>query len=117
MSSWATPEGTRYAPARAPGGIFFNVGKGAMCIMLVVRSMPSREARHRPTPLPRSQLRDQHPRRNALEATVQADPGLRIRAARVGGGTTRDADLRSWGLWYGWDQNSLDVGPPSMSAP
>lgn len=28
------------------------------------------------------------------------------------GGTTRDADLRSPELWYGWDHNSLGVGPP-----
>ena len=47
-----------------------------------------------------------------MEAVVQADPGLRNRAARMGGGTAGDADLRSRGLWYGWDQNSLGVGPP-----
>ncbi|CAN0556113.1 unnamed protein product, partial [Laminaria digitata] len=53
-----------------------------------------------------------HPRRDALEAAVQADPGLRNRAARMGGGTIGDEDLRSRGLWYGWDQNSLGIGPP-----
>ena len=54
----------------------------------------------------------QHPRRDALEAAVQADPGLRNRAARMGGGTASDEDLRNQGLWYGRDQNSLGVGPP-----
>ena len=34
----------------------------------------------------------QHPTRDALEAAVQADPGLRNRAARLGGGTAGDAD-------------------------
>ncbi|CAN0472312.1 unnamed protein product, partial [Laminaria digitata] len=36
-----------------------------------------------------------HPRRDALEAAVQADPGLRNRAARMRGGTIDDEDLRS----------------------
>ena len=54
----------------------------------------------------------QHPTRDALEAAVQADPGLRNRAACMGGGTADDADLRSRGLWYGLGQNSLGVGPP-----
>ena len=30
----------------------------------------------------------------------------------MGGGTIGDEDLRSRGLWYGWDQNSLGIGPP-----
>ena len=54
----------------------------------------------------------QNPRRDALEAAVQADPGLRNRAGRMGGGTIGDDDLRSRGLWYGWDENSLGIGPP-----
>ena len=29
----------------------------------------------------------------------------------MGGGTAGDTDLRSRGLWYGWDKNSLGVGP------
>ena len=28
------------------------------------------------------------------------------------GGGIGDEDLRSRGLWYGWDQNSLGIGPP-----
>ena len=48
-----------------------------------------------------------------MEATaVQADPGLRNRVTRMGGRTTGDADLRSRGLWYEWDQNILGSGPP-----
>ena len=54
----------------------------------------------------------QHPRRDALEAAVQADPGLRNRTGRMGGGSIGDEDLRSRGLWYRWDHNSLGIGPP-----
>ena len=42
-----------------------------------------------------------YPRRDALEAAVQADPGLRNQAARVGGGPIGDEDLLSQGRWYG----------------
>ena len=67
-----------------------------------------------PAPLrcPAVSCRAQHPRRDALEAAVQADPGLRNRAARMEVETAGDADLRSQGLWHGWDQTSLGVGPP-----
>ena len=53
-----------------------------------------------PTPLrcPAVSCRAQHPRRDALEAAVPADPGHRNRAARTGGGTAGDAELRSRGL-------------------
>ena len=37
----------------------------------------------------------QHPRRDALEAAVQADPCLRNRAGRMGGGGIGEEDLRS----------------------
>ena len=40
----------------------------------------------------------QHPRRDGLEEAVQAYPGLRNRASRIGGGITGDEDLRSRGL-------------------
>ena len=56
--------------------------------------------------------RAQHPRPDALEAAVQADPGLRNRVARMGGGTASDANHRHRGIRCGWDQNSLGVGPP-----
>ena len=61
---------------------------------------------------PAVSCRAQHPRRDALEEVIQVGPGLCNWAARMGGGTAGDADLRSRGLWYGWDQNSLGVGPP-----
>ena len=54
----------------------------------------------------------EHPRREVLEAAVQVDPGLRNRARRMQGETIGDEDLRSRGLGYGWDQNSLGIGPP-----
>ena len=47
-----------------------------------------------------------------MKAAVQADPDLRNRAGKMGGGTIGDEDLRSRGLWYGWDQNSLGIRPP-----
>ena len=67
-----------------------------------------------PAPLrcPAASFRAQHPRRDAPEAAVRADPGLRNRAAPMERGTAGDADLRSRGLWYRWDQNSLGVRPP-----
>ena len=48
----------------------------------------------KPAPLrcPAVRCRAQHARRDAFEAAVQADPGLRNRAARLGGGTAGDAD-------------------------
>ena len=49
----------------------------------------------------------QHPRRDALESAVQADPGLRHWGGWIGQRTVGDEDLRSRGLRYGWDQNSL----------
>ena len=69
---------------------------------------------HRPPVLgcPTINCGTQYRRRDALEAAVQADPVLRNCVAGMGGGTTRDADLRSRVIWYGWDQNSLGVGPP-----
>ena len=69
-----------------------------------------------PAPLrcPAVRCRAQHPRRDALEAALQADAGLRNRAARMGGGTAGEVGLR--GLWYGWNQNSLGVGPPLDAA-
>lgn len=53
-----------------------------------------------------------HTRRDALQATVQADSSLANRAARTveGGGGTGDAALCRLGLWYRWNQNSLRLG-------
>lgn len=53
----------------------------------------------------------QYPSRGALEAVVQANAGLRNRPARVGGGTTADADLaQPGGLVRMASNNSLGVG-------
>lgn len=51
-------------------------------------------------------------RRDTLEDVDQADPGLRNRIAWMEEGVRGDADLRSLGLWYGWDYSTLGVGPP-----
>ena len=85
----------------------FQVSKGATCFTLLVWSRPLRESRTGTTPLPSSQPRtpipEQHPRRDALETTVQVDPGLRIRAARMGERTAGDTGLCSLGNWCGWN--------------
>ena len=103
---------SRNAPAGAPGGTF-STGQGhhVLHARCVVEALARGVA---PVPLrcPAVSCRAQHPRRDALDAAVQADPGFRNRAARMGGGTAGDADLLSQGLWYGWEQNSLDVRPP-----
>ena len=88
------------------------MGKDATCFTLVVWSGPSREARHRHHSAAQQPTAELHPRRDALEAEVQADPGLRNQTGRMGGATIGDEDLRSRGLRYGWDQNSLGIGPP-----
>ena len=80
----------------------------ALCVVEAL----ARGAAPAPLRCPAANCGAQHPRRDALQAAVQADPGLRNRAQRMGGGTKGDEDLRSRGLWYGWDQNSLGIGPP-----
>ena len=52
----------------------------------------------------------QHPRRDVLEATVQADPGLRSQASRVGGATASlGEELLSRGPCYECGQNSRGI--------
>ena len=53
----------------------------------------------------------QRPRQDALEAAVQADQRLRNRVAWMRGGGIGDEELRTRGLRYGWDSNSLRVEP------
>ena len=116
--SWATSEETWRgglscdAPARAPGGTFSVWARA----LRAPRSLCGRGPRERrgsaPLRCPQVRYGAQPPRSDALESAIQADPGLRNRAARMGGRATLDADLRSAELWYGWNQNSLDVGPP-----
>lgn len=65
---------------------------------------------------PRVNCRAHRPGRNALEAAVRANPGLRCRIARLGGGTAGDAGLRSLGLPHGWDQNIEGGIGPSLDA-
>ena len=87
--------------------------KGATYSTLVVWLRLLREARHRYHSAAQTvNCEAQHPRRDASEAAVQEDPGLRYRVRRMGGRITGDEGLRSRGLWYGWDQNSLRIEPP-----
>ena len=91
----------------------YSCGQGrhvlhARCVVEALARSAAPESLRCPT----VNCRAQHPIRDALEAAVQADPGLRSRARRMGGGTIGDEDLRSRGPWYGWDQNSLGIGPP-----
>ena len=71
----------------------------------------ARGAASAPLRCPAANCGAQHPRRDALEAAFQANPGLRNWAGRMGGGTIVDEDLRNGVFWYGWDHNSLGIGP------
>ena len=80
----------------------FPCGQG--CHVLHARCVVEALARiAAPAPLrcPTINYGAQHPRWNSLEAAVQADPGRRSRARRMGGGTIGNEDLRSRGLWRG----------------
>ena len=61
---------------------------------------------------PAISCRAQHPRRDALEAAVQADPGLRKPGPAHGRGGRRRRRPKQPGAWYGWDHNSLGVRSP-----
>ena len=63
-----------------------------------------------PAPLlrPYSNWGSRYTRRDALQESSQADPGSsHSDRAGGGGGGTEDADLRSRGLWHGWNQICL----------
>ena len=59
----------------------------------------------------KGQLRSPALKMGRAGGSGQADPGVRNRVGRMGGGTIGDEDLRSRGHWYRWDQNSLGMGP------
>ena len=48
-------------------------------------------------------------RRRKTEAAVQADPGLRVTAAGLGGRPDDGEEGRCDGICYPWDQNTLGV--------
>ena len=98
------------APAWTPRGTLSMCARASRA----PRSLCGRVRGAAPAPLrcPAVNCGAQRPRRDALEAAVQADPGLRNQAGKMGGGIIDDEDLRNRGLWYGWDQNSLGIGPP-----
>ena len=58
-----------------------------------------------------------HGRREALEAAVQADPGLRVTAARLGGRPYDREEGHRDGLYYPWDQNTLGIAGPLDDVP
>ena len=51
-------------------------------------------------------------RREALEAAVQADPGLRDAAVVLTGRPEEDDEGHRQGLYHPWDQDSLGVADP-----
>ena len=55
----------------------------------------------------------------ALEAAIQADPGLRVTAVRLGGGGVPDdaEDRRLHGFCYPWEQDPLGIAGPLVDAP
>ena len=58
-----------------------------------------------------------HGRREAIEAAVQADPGLRVTAAGLGGRPDDGEEERPDGLCYSWDQNTLGIAGPLDDVP
>ena len=53
-----------------------------------------------------------HGRREALEAAIQADPGLRDAAVALTGRPEEDDQGHRQELYYPWDQDSLGVADP-----
>ena len=62
-------------------------------------------------PLPSSQLRSSVPETGRTGGSSPGQPGFSQSDRVDGTGTIGDEVLRSRGLWYGWDQNSLGVRP------
>ena len=58
-----------------------------------------------------------HERREAIEAAVQADPGLRVTAAGLGGRPDDGEEERRDGLCYPLDQTTLGLRDRSMMSP
>ena len=58
-----------------------------------------------------------HGRWEALEAAVQADPGLRATAVGLGGIPSDDEEGRLHGLCYPWDQDTLGIAGPLDDVP
>ena len=50
-----------------------------------------------------------HGRREAIEAAVQADPGLRVTAAGLGGRSDDGEEERQDGLCYPWDETRWEL--------
>ena len=58
-----------------------------------------------------------HGRREALEAAVQADPGLRVTAVGLGGIPDDGEDGPLHGLCYPWDQDTWGIAGPLDDVP
>ena len=58
-----------------------------------------------------------HGRRETIGAAVQADPGLRVTAAGLGGKPIDVDEERRDGLCYPWDQNTLGIAGPLNDVP
>ena len=56
-----------------------------------------------------------HGRREALEAAVQADPGLRVTAVAIGWIPDDGEDGRLHELCYPWDQDTLGIAGHSTT--
>ena len=98
------------APARAPRGTLSMWARAPRASRSLCGRGPCERCSTGTTLLPSSQLRSSAPKTGRTESSGPSGPVLRNRAGRMGGGTTGDEDLRSRGLWYGWDQNSLGIG-------
>ena len=97
------------ASARAPGGTFFI---WASPRWLCGRDLCETRGTDTP-PLPSSQLAEP----SSQDGVHRGQRSQRIRVSAIGpggweGGPVGDENLRSRGLRYGWNENSLCIGPP-----
>ena len=103
---------SRNAPARAPAGTL-SMWARAPCAPCSLCGRSPRERRGTgTTPFPSSQLQSPTPETRRIGGSSPGGTASAQSDRAHGRGDRRRPDLRSRGLWYGWDQNSLGVGPP-----
>ena len=81
----------------------------ARCVVNAVR----RDGKRAPLLCGASGCTGRHWKREALQAEVQADPGLRITAVELGGRLDEGEEGRLLGLCYPWDQDTLGIAGPN----
>ena len=84
----------------------------ARCMLVAVRSGGAQRGIQAPFGCSERGCGVRHLRREALEAAVQADPGLRDAAVALTGRPEEDDEGHRQGLYYALDQDSLGVSYP-----